>query len=367
MPSGAPGREVPSCASCQSTVRLRGLAAVLSRELFGIVLPLPDFPIMRGIRAIGMSDPPLLARRLEAKFGYTNTFYHQAPMFDVTKPDAMDAGRYDFIVSSEVLEHVPAPVEQSFANLCRMLQPNGFLLLTVPYRVEGPVEEHFPDLHEFALASPGGKTVLLNRRKDGHLETFENLCFHGGHGSTLEMRVFSEASLKQMLLNAGFSDVQVALEDIPEFGVRHAETWSLPIVARKSRFTPPVVEIATAYRDACRRFAAAEKQLNEVSQQLTVAQTLHAKLSDELAERLEWVRKVEADFEERTRWALSLQNDLDKSSEQVDRLSKSESEAWRRLADAERELGEAKSVRTALEARTWTRLGQKLKLMPKLH
>jgi SAM-dependent methyltransferase len=313
-----------------------------------------------------MSDPPLLAQRLEAKFGYTNTYYHQAPTFDVTRPDAADTGRYDFIVSSEVMEHVPPPVEQSFANLCRMLQPDGFLLLTVPYRLEGPTQEHFPDLHQFTLAAPGGKTVLLNRLEDGSLQVFEDLCFHGGHGSTLEMRVFSEPSLKQTLLNAGFSEVHIAYKDVPEFGVSHAETWSLPIVARKGPFAPPALDLARAYRDACLKTTRLESNLRALQAEFTCyrehAEKVQANLSAELSERVDWVRKVEADFEERTNWALSLQKEVEEGRSEIVRLSAAESEAWRRLADAERELGEAKAARAALEARSWTRLGRKLRL-----
>jgi len=162
-------------------------------------MALSEFPTLKGIRGIGMSDSPQLASRLAEKFDYTNTFYHQAPFFDVTQPDDRDAGRFDFILSSEVMEHVPPPVERSFAALARLLKPDGLLLMTTPYSIGGKTAEHFPELHQYALASPGGRTVLVNRRRDGCLEIFENLVFHGGHGSTLEVRVFSEQSLIETL------------------------------------------------------------------------------------------------------------------------------------------------------------------------
>jgi SAM-dependent methyltransferase len=190
-PAGPPGREAASCTACISTVRLRGLVALLSREMFGVELALPYFPELKSVRGIGMSDPPNLAPRLAEKFDYTNTFYHQAPLLDITNPAESDLGRYDFILSSEVMEHVPPPVEDAFRNLYRLLKPDGLLLLTVPYSIEARTREHFPELFEYALASPGGKTVLVNRRRDGSMEVFENLCFHGGDGSTLEMRVFT--------------------------------------------------------------------------------------------------------------------------------------------------------------------------------
>jgi len=251
-------------------VRLRSLIALLSREIFGVELTIPDFPVSKGIRGFGMSDPPELAKRLTEKFEYTNTFYHQEPRLDVADPTPEQlqalAGQYDFILSSEVLEHVSPPVERAFVNLNRLLKPNGLLLMTVPYRIDGHTAEHFPELHDYSLTSPGGRTVLVNRRRDGSIEVFENLSFHGGHGSTLEMRVFSEPSLKEIISGAGFASVQVASENIPEFGVLHDETWSLPIVGRKGRFQPPFVEITEAYARAVRKIALLERQLEDRTQ-----------------------------------------------------------------------------------------------------
>jgi len=80
------------------------------------------------------------------------------------------------------------------------------------------------------------------------------------------MRVFSEPSLKEIISGAGFASVQVASENIPEFGVLHDETWSLPIVGRKGRFQPPFVEITEAYARAVRKIALLERQLEDRTQ-----------------------------------------------------------------------------------------------------
>src|SRR5882724_4232360 len=149
----AEGREDRSCVTCGSNVRLRALIALLSQEIFGVQLTLPQFPTLKGIRGLGMSDLPYVASRLAEKFDYTNTFYHQDPVFDVTRPDDRDRARYDFIVSSEVMEHVPTPVERAFETLHGMLKADGVLLMTVPYGLYGGTIEHFPELHEYALAS----------------------------------------------------------------------------------------------------------------------------------------------------------------------------------------------------------------------
>jgi SAM-dependent methyltransferase len=330
--SAPPGREVPSCPVCGSTVRVRSLIALLSREIFGVALALPDFPALQCVRGIGMSDPPEMAARLAEKFDYSNTFYHQEPRLDIENPAPGHLGQYDFIISSEVLEHVAPPVERAFANLNRLLKPDGLLLLTVPYRIDGRTAEHFPELHEYALAAPGGRTVLVNRRRDGSLEVFENLSFHGGDGSTLEMRVFSETSLKEILAAAGFGGVRIASEDVPDFGVLHGETWSLPMVARKGDFRPPAAEIAIAYGDAVRKTAALTRELESHRQAL--------------AERLEWVRNVDAELKERTEWSLALEQEKETA-----------------LADFRRVAAEAENARRrlqALETSRWMRAGRKL-------
>lgn len=342
-----PGRETAGCAQCISTVRLRGLLALLSKELFGAYLTLPDFPELKGLRAFGMSDPPRFAAQVEKKFEYTNTFYHQPPTIDITNPPESEWGRYDFIISSEVMEHVPPPVESAFRNLHRLLKPNGLLLLTVPYGIGMPPKEHFPELHEYALASPGGKTVLVNRRRDGSIQVFEDLCFHGGDGSTLELRVFNEETILAVLRNAGFDEVRIASENVPEFGVEHAEAWSLPIVARKGRLQAPVAEVAQAYAAALQQQTAVGRELaaiqGEYERHIAFHNASHQEAERLLAERLEWVRKTEALIEERTNWALT----LDKDYKEL-------------LAHLDRAKAEARQELERLEARKWVRLGRKL-------
>jgi SAM-dependent methyltransferase len=343
-------REAQGCAVCHSSMRVRGLIALLSEELLGIPMTLVEFPVMKGIRGISMSDSPELAEKLALKLDYTNTFYHQAPLFDVTRPDPNDFGRYDFILSTEVMEHVPPPVEDAFRNLFLMLKPDGLLVMTTPYTLGGKTREHFPELHDFTLASIGDKTVLVNRRRDESIEVFENLVFHGGPGSTVEMRVFSEESLRENLLGAGFSSVRVATENVPEFGVEHAETWSLPIVARKGHFRPPVAELAREYRNAHRLAVHLEGQLaqlqGEYERYVVHHESWHKDISRQLSERHEWgvnldreKSELERELIARTEWAQGLD---------------------REIANLRQRLEAMNAERARFEARKWTRLGRKL-------
>ena len=51
--------------------------------------------------------------------------------------------------------------------------------------------------------------VLRNRTREGVIQEFRNLVFHGGRGTTLEMRAFGEEDLLRHLRGAGFEDTKV--------------------------------------------------------------------------------------------------------------------------------------------------------------
>lgn len=226
------GRETPSC-ECGSTVRSRSIVHLLSKELFGSSLALPDFPVRPDLHGWGMSDGGY-ADLLSKKVGYINTFYHQEPFFDITAPlDDKAEGTLDFLISTEVLEHVALPVSLAFENARRLLKPTGVFILTVPYTLEPETLEHFPELHKYDLIKKKGHDfVLRNITRDGREQTFENLVFHGGLGETLEMRVFSQNSLLAELKQAGFETVRICSEPCWEFGIYWQDSWSLPLIAR---------------------------------------------------------------------------------------------------------------------------------------
>jgi hypothetical protein len=229
-------RESVSCFVCGSTPRWRSVIHVLSTELFGVSLALPDFPIRKEMIGLGLSDWAGYASRLEDKLGYTNTFYHQEPVLDIVKIDERRRHSADFLISSEVFEHVEPPVSRAFVNARQLLKPGGVLLLTVPYAPENLLPatiEHFPDLHEYTVSQDeAGCYVLTNRTKDGDIQTFDKLVFHGGDGATLEMRLFAENDLLNQLTAAGFSRVTVYREPAFKYGIYWPQPWSLPIAAR---------------------------------------------------------------------------------------------------------------------------------------
>src|SRR6478672_1043171 len=135
-PAAQLGRESPGCNACGSSMRTRSLIHVLSLELFGISLPLPHFPRVKSLRGLGLSDPAQYANLLTEKFDYRNTFYDREPRFDIAHPNQEEFGKYDFLMSSEVFEHVPPPAGASFESAFRLLKQGGVLVLTVPYSLE---------------------------------------------------------------------------------------------------------------------------------------------------------------------------------------------------------------------------------------
>jgi SAM-dependent methyltransferase len=362
--------EASSCAGCDSNVRLRALVYMLSMELFGQGLLLPEFPCLRAIKGMGLSDQLSYATVLAGKFDYTNTFYDREPRIDITESHPDRHGTYDFILSSDVFEHIGVPVERAFEEVYKLLKPHGVLCLTVPFSLKDQTIEHFPDLHEYAIVGLSGAPVLINRTKDGTLQVRDDLVFHGGAGATLEMRLFSRRDLERKLSAAGFETIVFQTEAIPRFGIAYEGAWSLPLVARKGEFVFDRQAAGQLVREFCARTAELtelRKQHGDVVSRLRVRGEQVDRQDAELAERAAWALKVQqeldeagrnlqqkqADFDERTRWALQMKGEL-------------ESEA-QNSAQLRSKLEELQQQIRAIANSRWIKLGARLGAGPKLN
>jgi SAM-dependent methyltransferase len=222
---------------------MRALIYLLSIELYGEPRPLSEFPKNKNIKGFGLTDDLLYAIPLVEKFDYVNTFYDRQPYFDMTEPHPERYGTYDFILSSDVFEHVAPPVERAFEEAGRLLKPNGFLCITVPSSADDEdTVEYYPDLHEYSIVELGGEHVLINRKRDKTLVIHRDLEFHGGVGATLVMRLFSQRDLARKLQGCGFSEVVYQTESVEPHGIIIVGSWSRPLVARKERYTLPPAE-----------------------------------------------------------------------------------------------------------------------------
>ena len=264
----------PASCDCGSNVRVRAMIHLLSMELFGQSLPLQDFPKLRSIRGLGMTDKEGYASILADKFDYTNTHYDREPRFDFTERHPELYGAYDFILSSDVIEHIAPPIERALEETCLLLKPRGFLALTIFCNPQDEMREHFPDLNEYRVAPRGTSQVLINRRRDGSLEIRDDLVFHGGTGATLEMREFGITALKQKLCAAGFLDFEFLDENLPEIGVIFDHDVSQPLVARKQRFAgdlPAWTEIVQMWRLADAHASNGKKRIERQGAQIRLA------------------------------------------------------------------------------------------------
>lgn len=226
-------REAGNCQRCGATVRARAIVHHLSMALFGRSLPIGRFPWRgRRITGLGMTDSDVYARPLAKRLRYRNTYFHADPRLDIRDPDRALIGSCDFVTSSDVMEHVDPPVRDAFVNLRRLLKPGGVLVLTVPFAMEGETREHFPDLFDYRIERKGDGYVLINRTRDGVAQRYDDLVFHGGPGSTLELRLFSRSGLAQVLGDAGFGEVTFHPEPCLAHGVHWKWPWSVPITAR---------------------------------------------------------------------------------------------------------------------------------------
>ncbi|HEV2773118.1 MAG TPA: methyltransferase domain-containing protein [Thermoleophilaceae bacterium] len=224
---------------------------MLSTALFGESLKIDDFPYRPDLNGLGLSDSPVYAKRLVTKLpGYRNTSYHDNPRLDITDPPAELDGTLDFLISSEVFEHVAPPAQGAFDNAFRLLRPGGVLVLTVPYVLEGETLERFPHLNRHEVSEFEGRPILINRTREGSWEVFDDLIFHGGEGATLEMRRFARESVLRHMAEAGFTDVVECSASCARFGVLWDVDWSLPILGRRGSDAgspgSPIPQVAAA-------------------------------------------------------------------------------------------------------------------------
>lgn len=201
---GSYGREGSNCRSCNSTSRDRAMLLAIHGSYLRKILKNPRYRP----NIVGVSDGELMATALKRIYRekYQNFHYHLEPYLDITQVPLRLHSSADIISCSEVLEHVAPPVRLAFKGLFEILKPQGSLIFSVPHTLSAtPHIEHFPDMLSYQLdLKANQKPRMIANLTNGEIAVYENLVFHGGVGSTIEFRVFSESSLKTFLNDQGF-------------------------------------------------------------------------------------------------------------------------------------------------------------------
>ena len=72
----------------------------------------------------------------------------------------------DFIISTDVFEHIEPPVSRAFVNAKKLLKPDGIFIFSVPFsdpeKPGVPTKEHFPELHDYVIEQHDDGYCLKN-------------------------------------------------------------------------------------------------------------------------------------------------------------------------------------------------------------
>lgn len=79
-------------------------------------------PPQKNIKGLGMSDDGRYSRTLKNVFDYQNTFYDTEPKLDIMLTNDALKDSYDFIICSDILEHIIGDWRQAIKNLYSYLK-----------------------------------------------------------------------------------------------------------------------------------------------------------------------------------------------------------------------------------------------------
>lgn len=198
------------CLDCSSFARMRVVAQlVLTYLLNDTHESLADASKSiknKKYRGLGLTDHHTYSHYLEEIFDYKNTFYHCEPKFDIADINNCEAfsEAFDFILATDVFEHVKPPCELPFKNSAKILKKEGILFFSVPTHSGWQTIEHYPRLYKYKVVEIDSNFFILNKTKEGGIEVYSDPIFHGGVGEATEMRFFSYHHVLTLIKDSGF-------------------------------------------------------------------------------------------------------------------------------------------------------------------
>jgi hypothetical protein len=180
------------------------------------------------IRGLGTSDDIKIAKQLVKKFDYVNTYYHMGPKLDLTEVDAQWCECAQFVICSDVLEHVPPPTCLALEGLQSIVASGGAAIISIPYTTADTTIEFYPGLERYEVLD----NQVVWHDSNGLQLVDDNPEFHGGAGQTLAFRVWSLARFEEDLISAGFLQIE-RLKFNKSLGVPPLESGDVILIARK--------------------------------------------------------------------------------------------------------------------------------------
>jgi hypothetical protein len=177
--------------------------------------PIKDQAVDWSRVGVGCSDHPAIASRLPSRWTYTNTHLDRFPFLDIADVPPELSGLFEFVICSDVLEHVVPPHHRAFDGLAELVRPDGFAVVTVPVFDGEASLEYYPGLRAFHVdAGP----VLRWSDKEGIEQIDEAPEMHGGQGLVVAFRRFAANDVVRSLRASGFAQVEAGPFS-PELGV----------------------------------------------------------------------------------------------------------------------------------------------------
>ena len=162
---------------------------------------LPIYTVARSLDGVNFSDTTVWEGRLTEGRTYRYMKRRAGRQFicDATDLSRIPAERYDFVLSSNSLEHIANPL-RALSEWLRVLRPGGHLVLVLAAGTTEHDQTHLDEIverHDYAMTPDTGDPETLRRRG---LANFENRCLHH-HVFDLALieRIFSHFELQSVL------------------------------------------------------------------------------------------------------------------------------------------------------------------------
>ena len=212
--------------------------------LFRTVLPL--YQMVRGLDGVNFSADTIWEGRIEAGAGY---YYHrnkrgQQFIADATDLQELATERYDFLLSSNCLEHTANPLK-ALMEWKRVIKVGGALVLVISNKANNfdhrrPVtkfghllDDYTEDVGEDDLTHLDEILALHDFRRDwpaGGRQQFRKRSLKNFHNRALHHHVFDVALIEEMLERVGFgiADVTTTRTDFFALAMKTGAPATLP-------------------------------------------------------------------------------------------------------------------------------------------